>query len=89
MDGDLDSHGESVGDFVLELVSHYRLHDKPARTFEALRIFLHREADAAYAELRAGRAFVVARGDRRELEQLCSAMQAQGFVLRLLAEARK
>ncbi|MAL03555.1 MAG: hypothetical protein CL625_04660 [Arenimonas sp.] len=79
----MDTHDESVGEFVLELVSHYRLLDKPVRTFEALRIFLHREADEAYAELRAGRAFVVRRGDRQELEQLLSAMQAQGFVLRL------
>lgn len=83
MDGDLDIHGESVGEFVLELVSHYRLRDKPVRTFEALRIFLHREADEAYAELRAGRAFVVRRGEQGELEALHSAMRAQGFVLRL------
>ena len=66
-----------------ELVSHYRLRDKPGRAFEALWIFLHRAADEACAELRAGRAFVVRRGERGELEALHSVMRAQGFVLRL------
>ncbi len=85
MDGDLGDHGQAVGEAALELVSHYRLQDKPARTLEALRIFLHRQADDVYTELRAGRAVVVRRGPRHEVEALARSMQAQGFVLRLQA----
>lgn len=84
MDGDLGDHGQAVGEVALELVSHYRLRDKPARTLETLRIFLHRQADEVYAELRAGRAVVVRRGQRHEVESLARGMMAQGFSLRLL-----
>lgn len=83
MDGDQSDHGQSVAEVVLELVSHYRLRDKPARTLEALRIFLHQQADSVYDELRAGRGVVVRQGPRREVEQMGQSMQAQGFVVRV------
>lgn len=83
MDGDQMDYGQSVAEVVLELVSHYRLRDKPARTLEALRIFLDQQADSVYDELRAGRAVVVSTGPRREVEQMGQSMQAQGFVVRV------
>lgn len=83
MDGDQSDHGQAVAEVVLELVSHYRLRDKPARTLEALRIFLHQQADTVYDELRAGRAVEVRRGARREVELMGQSMQAQGFAVRV------
>ena len=84
MDGDLPDHGQAVAEVVFELVSHYRLRDKPARTLEALRIFLRQQADSVYEELRAGRAVIVRRGSRHEVEPLAQAMQGQGFVVRVV-----
>lgn len=79
----------AVDDVVLEIRSHYRLKDKPARTLEVLRVFLPREAQAAYEALRRGEAVVAGSGPRPPLEQLAASMKAQGFevVLRPAGEA--
>ena len=71
----------------LVLRSHYRLADKPARTFEALRIFLRDEANAAYEALRAGREVVVRVGNRAEMESLALAMRGQGFLVEVTPES--
>lgn len=84
MDGDVMGDGDAVAEMALELVSHYRLRDKPVRTLEALRIFLNERADEVYDELRAGRAVVVRRGSRVEVAQMARSMQAQGFNVRML-----
>ncbi|HEY9147161.1 MAG TPA: hypothetical protein VIN36_10785 [Thiobacillus sp.] len=76
--------GDAAVVMVLELVSHYRMRDKPARSLEALRIFLNEKADSAYDELRAGRTVVVRRGLRAEVAQMARSMQAQGFSVRML-----
>ena len=70
----------------LLLRSHYRLADKPARTLEALRIFLREEAHMAFEALRQGRDVVVRVGHRAEIEALALAMQAQGFGVEVAPE---
>lgn len=69
----------AVEEVVLEIRSHYRLRDKPVRTLEVLRVFLPREAPAAYEALRRGEVVPVRRGLRPELERLAASMEAQGF----------
>lgn len=85
MDEDLVVEGNASAELAIELVSHYRLRDKPARTLEVLRIFLNEQATDVYADLRAGRPVVIRRGPRVEVAQMARSMQAQGFSLRIRA----
>lgn len=85
MDGEIHHAPADAGDFELRLLGHYRLGEKPARTLEALRIFLRDRAEEAYASLRAGHAVCVRSGGRAELEGLALAYQGQGFRVELVA----
>jgi|GEM_PF-6440324 len=73
---DLETNAEAAS---LVLRSHYRLQDKPARTLEALRIFLRDDAHPAFDALLAGREVVVREGPVDEIERLALAMIGQGF----------
>lgn len=88
MDGEHDRPHADAGEFELRLLGHYRLGDKPARTLEALRIFLRDQAEEAYASLRAGQAVCVRRGGRGELEALVLAYRGQGFLVELVGVDR-
>jgi len=83
-DGDWLGERETSAQLSIELLSHYCLQDKPARTLEVLRIFLNERANEVYDELRAGRAVVVRTGPRVPVAQMARSMQAQGFRLRML-----